>query len=167
MRVGIALGSNLGDRVAYLRAAAAAIRRLAEPPVLVSRVYETAPVDCPPGSPSFLNAAMEIGYSGSLADLLAQLQAIEQANARPAAHDRNSPRTVDLDILYADNEVVNEPNLILPHPRITERLFVLQPLSDIVPNRQLPGSTTTIAERAKKLQRLTSDHIKHTDVVDL
>ena len=151
MRVGIALGSNLGDRAAQLRAAVAAIRAFAEPPILLSQVYETAPVDCPPGSPAFLNAAMEIGFSGEIHDLLLRLQAIEQAQDRPAVHGRNSPRTVDLDILYADDLTLETPELTLPHPRLMERAFVLRPLCDFAPNRMLPGRTATFASHLSKL----------------
>jgi 2-amino-4-hydroxy-6-hydroxymethyldihydropteridine diphosphokinase len=147
MRVGIALGSNLGDRAARLRAAVAAIRAFAEPPILVSRVYETAPVDCPPGSPAFLNAAIEISFFGEIHDLLHRLQSIEQAQDRPAVHGRNTPRTVDLDLLYADDLTLDTPNLTLPHPRLMDRSFVLRPLCDIAPNRRLPSQTNTFSEQ--------------------
>ncbi|MDD5201143.1 MAG: 2-amino-4-hydroxy-6-hydroxymethyldihydropteridine diphosphokinase [Terrimicrobiaceae bacterium] len=153
MRVGIALGSNLGDRIAHLRAAVTAIRAFAEAPILVSRVYETAPVNCPPGSPSFLNAAMEIGYLGELPDLLERLRSIEQANERPPDHGQNTPRTVDLDILYADDFISNEPRLTVPHPRLMDRLFVLLPLCDFAPDRRIPRCAETVSERARKLQQ--------------
>lgn len=150
MRVGIALGSNLGDRAARLRAALEAIRAFADPPILVSRVYETAPVDCPPGSPAFLNAAIEIGFSGEIHDLLRRLQAIEQAQDRPAIHGRNTPRTVDLDILYADDLTLDTPALTVPHPRLMDRAFVLRPLCDIAPGRRLLGQTNTFSEQNAK-----------------
>ena len=151
MRIGIALGSNLGDRVTHLRAAVVAIREFAELPFLVSRVYETEPVDCLPGSPSFLNAALEIGYSGDILALLARLQGIERSQGRPASRGLNAPRTVDLDILYADELTVESPQLILPHPRLMERPFVLLPLSDICPNRKLAGTVRTFSEQVKTL----------------
>jgi len=160
MRVGIALGSNLGNRAAQLRAAVAAIRAFAEPPILLSHVYETAPVDCPPGSPAFLNAAMEIGFSGEIHDLLLRLQAIEQAQDRPAVHGRNSPRTVDLDILYADNLTLETPELTLPHPRLMERAFVLRPLCDFAPNRMLPGHAVTFIIQ---LNQLSDSPVIQTD----
>ncbi|HVE15114.1 MAG TPA: 2-amino-4-hydroxy-6-hydroxymethyldihydropteridine diphosphokinase [Chthoniobacterales bacterium] len=146
MRIGIALGSNLGDREANLRAAVAAIREVAESPVLFSRVYETEPVDCPPDAAAFLNAAMEIGYSGDIHILLQYLQSIESQRGRPLLRDKNSPRTIDLDILYAGDLVLNDPELILPHPRIAERFFVLLPLNDIVPELRLPKQISTIRE---------------------
>jgi len=164
MRVGIALGSNLGDRVAHLRSAAAAVRALGIPPILTSRVYETAPVDCPPDSPAFLNAAMEIGYSGDLRDLIRDLQAVELAHQRPTDHGRNTPRTVDLDILYADELILETPELTLPHPRLMERMFVLRPLCDFAPTRQLPGETETFTARLASLSAHPNELICTTDL---
>ena len=163
MRVGIALGSNLGDRVAHLRSAAAAVRALGAAPILTSRIYETTPVDCPPGSPAFLNAAMEIGYSGDLRDLIRDLQAVERAHQRPADHGRNAPRTVDLDILYADELILETPELTLPHPRLMERMFVLRPLCDFAPHRRLPGETETFAARLASLSTRQNELITATD----
>ncbi|HEY8901432.1 MAG TPA: 2-amino-4-hydroxy-6-hydroxymethyldihydropteridine diphosphokinase [Chthoniobacterales bacterium] len=159
MRAGIALGSNLGDRVAHLQAAVAAIRTFAEPPVLVSRIYETPPVDCPADSPMFLNAAIEIGFSGEPRDLLQRLQAIEQFHDRPANHGRNTPRTVDLDILYADDLELHEPDLELPHPRLMDRLFVLMPLGDIVPNRHFAKEGPSVAQQRDRLRTFAEDEI--------
>ena len=161
MRVGIALGSNLGDRPAHLRAAVAAIRFFAQPPVRVSRVYETAPVDCPPGSPPFLNAAIEIGWSGDLMDLLERLQTIERSLGRPDVRSQNSPRTVDLDILYADDLTLHTPALTVPHPRLMDRLFVLLPLNDLIPNQEIPGCVNTPAERVKMLDSDFSKETQH------
>lgn len=164
MRVGIALGSNLGDRAAHLRNAVAKIGDFAEPPFLVSRVYETKPVDCPPDSPSFLNAAVEIGYSGDLRSLLSRLQAIEKAEGRPPVRTLNTPRPLDLDILYADDLLLDDPDLKVPHPRLEGRPFVLLPLSDIVPNRKLPGSQITFSERLLSLNTTTYKLIEHVDL---
>lgn len=157
MRVGIALGSNLGDRAAHLRAAIDAIRSFALPPVCVSRFYETSPVDCPPESPLFLNAAIEIGSDEPIEDLLHKLQAIEQSQARPALHERNAPRTIDLDILYADDLTLESPALTLPHPRLMSRLFVLRPLCDIAPDRRIPGHARTFREQAAELERTSPE----------
>lgn len=164
MRAGIALGSNLGDRPARLRGALAAIRAFAGPPVLVSRVYETAPVDCPPGSPSFLNAAVEIEYNDGPRELFRRLQEIERLNERPELHERNSPRTVDLDLLYLDDMELALPNLTLPHPRLQERLFVLAPLADIAPARILPGFDQSIASLLTTLRQVSDQIINISDV---
>ncbi|MDD5349851.1 MAG: 2-amino-4-hydroxy-6-hydroxymethyldihydropteridine diphosphokinase [Chthoniobacteraceae bacterium] len=148
MRCGIALGSNLGDRLAHLRAAVAALRLLhagPEPP-LVSPVYETEPVDCEPDSPAYLNAVMEIRCERGALGLLRALQQIEHREGRPAAHDFHAPRTLDLDLLYLGDTVLQSPALTLPHPRIALRRFVLQPLADIRPEFILPGHTQPVAE---------------------
>jgi 2-amino-4-hydroxy-6-hydroxymethyldihydropteridine diphosphokinase len=141
MRVGIALGSNLGDRAAHLRSAAQAIAEIAEPPVLASGIYETPPIDCPPDSPAFLNAALEIGWNGTLLDLLARLQAIEHIHGRPGVRARNAPRPLDLDLIYADESTLKTPELELPHPRFRDRAFVLLPLADLLGDRSIPGGT--------------------------
>ncbi len=148
MRVGVALGSNLGDRAAALSAARLFLLSLHEAPgaALFSALYETEPLDCPPGSPVFLNAAAEIESSLTPADLLANLQAAEREAGRPTARARNSPRHLDLDLLYCGDLVVGGPPLTLPHPRMLQRRFVLQPLAEIRPDLILPGQNQTVRD---------------------
>lgn len=152
IRVGIGIGSNLGDRRSWMAKAFEFLRSLDEH-VKISRIYESCPVDCPPGSGDFLNAAAELGWEGELESLLDRLQAFESACGRLPAGERgtNQPRPVDLDILYADSLVLVSPRLTLPHPRLEERLFVLLPLADICPGRRLPGDPETLG--AKVLRR--------------
>jgi 2-amino-4-hydroxy-6-hydroxymethyldihydropteridine diphosphokinase len=149
MRVGIALGSNLHERLHRLHSARLHLQGIHEDrgPFLCSRIYETEPIDCPPGSPFFLNAVIEIACTLPPLDLLASLQRIEQTLGRPRDHAFHAPRTIDLDILYYDNLHFTLPELTLPHPRITGRPFVLCPLVDICPSRILPGWEKSIAER--------------------
>jgi len=145
MRCGIALGSNLGDRAANLREGLEALRKLsADGEVLASRFYETEPVDCEPDAPGFLNAAGEIEYASAPSDLLAGLQAVEVEMGRPSKHPRNAPRLLDLDILYFGELVLENGNLIVPHPRLAERRFVLAPLADIRPELILPGMSDPV-----------------------
>ena len=148
MRVGIALGSNLHERLHWLQAARLHLQSLHEDrgPFLCSRIYETEPIDCPPGSPFFLNAVVEIACTLPPLDLLASLQRIEQQLERPRDHAFHAPRTIDLDILYYDNLCFSLPELTLPHPRISRRPFVLCPLADICPGLILPGCEKSIAE---------------------
>jgi 2-amino-4-hydroxy-6-hydroxymethyldihydropteridine diphosphokinase len=133
-RVAIALGSNLGDRAANLAAATAALRELATPgePFLTASLHDTAPQDCPPDSPRFLNTVIDLHYSGSdpLA-LLSETQAIERALGREHHHIRNAPRVIDIDILHFGEVSLKHPELELPHPRIAGRPFVLLPLREI------------------------------------
>ena len=148
MRIGIALGSNLGDRMANLRAARRAIVDLAadNSSVLASRVYETDPVDCEPDAGTFLNAVLEIEYDGDPTELLEQLIRIEKSLGRKRDHPRNVSRKMDIDLLYADELVINNERLQLPHPRLNLRRFVLQPLADIRSDLVLPGQSKTISE---------------------
>jgi len=127
----LALGSNLGDRWETL---ATAVRRLrAEPGVRVvgvSRFYETAPVNCPPGSGDFLNAALALETDRSPEDLLRLVLRIERQFGR-VRDESNSPRTLDLDLLLYADRVIHTPDLVVPHPRLHERSFVLVPLAEI------------------------------------
>lgn len=154
MHAGIALGSNIEPRLHHLQSARQQILKLHEGPddALSSKVYETAPVDCPEGSASFLNAVLEIQTSRMPEELLDRLQDIEIRLGRPAAHPRNAPRTVDLDLLYCDNLTLNRPNLTLPHPRLSHRQFVLEPLADIRPELILPGESQTVLQRLQNLK---------------
>lgn len=146
MRAGIALGSNLGDRLNFLREARRFLFALHDGPgpFLCSKVYETEPVDCPDDSPRFLNAAIELTTALSPLEFMDRLQSIEQRLGRPLDHFFHGPRTLDLDLLYCDNLQLSLNVLTLPHPGIADRLFVLRPLCDICPGRILPGQTAEI-----------------------
>ena len=153
MRAGIALGANIGDRVATLRTARGRIQDLGglEPPLLASAIYETEPVDCEPGAGKFFNAVIEIGFAGDALQLLAALRQIECDLGRPSVHPRNVSRTIDLDLLYFGELTIETPELQLPHPRVRERPFVLRPLAEIRPDLVLPNDRASIAELLAKL----------------
>ena len=147
-RVGIALGSNLGDRTANLEAARKCLRDIATPgePFLQASDHQTEPLHCPPGSPLFCNSVVEIAFDGNPFELLELTQAIEKRLGRVTKPERNAPRIIDVDLLYFGDEIVDTEDLVLPHPRIAERLFVLEPLAEIRPEFILPGQTKSIAE---------------------
>ncbi len=127
----IGLGANLGDMQATLRTAIAHIGQVAGIRVTAqSSLYRTVPIDS--GGDDYLNAVIQIVTDLTPLDLLAVLQNIENAAGRERPY-RNAPRTLDLDILLFDNEIINLPNLIVPHPRMMEREFVLIPLHEIAP----------------------------------
>jgi 2-amino-4-hydroxy-6-hydroxymethyldihydropteridine diphosphokinase len=170
-RAAIALGSNLGDRLANLQSARDRIRALegAREPIVQSAVYETSPVNCEPGAQNFYNAVIEIGFEKSADALFAALQQIERAlgreritpspqssppgkGGREAIGKRNVSRTIDLDLLYFGSEQRAEAALQLPHPQMTQRKFVLQPLCDIAPDLRLPGQTKNVGELLAQLQ---------------
>lgn len=146
-RVGIALGSNLGDRSANLHAAREALREIATPgePFLQAAIYRTEPLWCPPGSPFFHNTVVEIAFEGDPFELLEITQAIERKLGRTGTPERNAPRIIDVDLLYFGDRILDTENLVLPHPRIGERRFVLQPLAGIRPDLVLPGHDRDIA----------------------
>lgn len=135
----IGLGSNLGDREASLRRALAALA--AEPDVelvAVSAFRETDPVGYA-DQPRFLNAAAEIETTLSPRELLERLLAIERSLGRTRAGPRFGPRTIDLDLLVHGDEVVDEPGLAVPHARLCERRFALEPLAELAPGLVVPG----------------------------
>ena len=147
MNFGIALGSNVDDRLHHLQSALISILRNVPGAQLraAAPLYETLPVDCPPGTQSFYNTVIEIKADVGPLALLHQMRRIEAELGRPNAHEHHAPRTVDLDLLYADQAVMNEPQLTLPHPRLHQRRFVLQPLAEIRPELLLPGHTQNVA----------------------
>ncbi len=147
----IGLGSNLGDRKAYL---GWGVERLGRLPgtqlVQTSRWIETVPVGGPPQG-MFLNGAAQLETKLEPQQLLHQLQELEQTLGRPTAHSPWGPRVIDLDILSYDDLVLEEPGLILPHPRLHERSFVLIPLSEIAPDWKHPRLGKTAREMLQLL----------------
>ena len=153
MKIGIALGSNLGDRLENLRAARKAVTHLAgDRSLLQSAVYETEAVGCEPGAGKFLNAVIEIEHDGDPTALLEELIRIEQSLGRKRDHARNTSRKIDIDILYAEELNVKNEQLELPHPRLHLRKFVLRPLADIRPDLVLPNQTMTVRELLAQLK---------------
>jgi 2-amino-4-hydroxy-6-hydroxymethyldihydropteridine diphosphokinase len=148
MRTGIALGSNLGDRLANLREGRAQVLQVdaVSGKALSSRVYETEPVGTGPGAGAFLNAVIEVEFAGQPIELLDALQRIEAELGRPSKRPRNVPRTLDLDILYVGNLTLSNEEVVIPHPRLHLRRFVLAPLADIRPDLILPGQHRSAAE---------------------
>lgn len=128
MRAFLGLGSNLGDRWAYLRDA---IDSLADV-VAVSSVYETEPVGGPADQGPYLNLVVELDTSLTARQLLGVGQRL-QAAAERVQGERWGPRTLDVDVLWMDGVNVHEPDLEVPHPRMFERRFVLAPLAELAP----------------------------------
>ena len=140
----IGIGSNLAkgqdEPAVVLQRAFAALALLSEYPILVSSLWESAPVDCPPGSPRFINAVAALRpRHNSPRQLLSSLQKIEDEYGRKRGTVRNAPRTLDLDILSFGEVLMQETELTLPHPRMHQRAFVLKPLLEIAPNFIVPG----------------------------
>jgi 2-amino-4-hydroxy-6-hydroxymethyldihydropteridine diphosphokinase len=136
-RAYVGLGANLGDPAAALDDA---ITRLAAIPQTViaarSSLYRSAPIDA--AGPEFLNAVVALDTVLAPHDLLAHLQAIEQAHGRARPY-RNAPRTLDLDLLLYGAQTIATPDLTVPHPRLHDRAFVLLPLAEIAADLEIPG----------------------------
>ena len=139
----IGLGANLGDAQ---RALADALQGLARCPgtrlVRSSRIYRSAPVDA--GGPDFVNAVAQVETGLTAPDLLAQLQALEQAAGRERPY-RNAPRTLDLDLLLYGDARIASPQLTVPHPRMHERAFVLLPLRELAPDKVSEAALAAVA----------------------
>ena len=140
MRVFVALGSNLGDRAKNLRRAVEELGRLPSTTVLaVSSFRDTAPVGYL-DQPCFLNGAVELESGLSAPELLAELLRIERDLGRDRANvPPQGPRTLDLDLLLYGDEEIRTPGLVVPHPRLHERAFVLEPLIDLDAGLFVPG----------------------------
>lgn len=127
-RAFLGLGSNLGDRRAHLRSAIATLPDVAA----VSDVYETEPVGGPDQG-RYLNLVVELDTELDARELLERCRAAEAAAERMRA-ERWGPRTLDVDVLWVDGETVADPDLVVPHPRMWERRFVLAPLAELAPD---------------------------------
>jgi 2-amino-4-hydroxy-6-hydroxymethyldihydropteridine diphosphokinase len=150
--VHIGLGSNLGDRLGNL---VGALERLDRTPGVrvesLSHAYETEPVGPPQGE--YLNAAACLRTSLMAADLLAAFQAIERSLGRDRRQEeRWGPRTIDLDLLLDGESVLEAPGLTVPHPRLAERPFVLEPLAEIAAEARVPPGGRTVASLAAALR---------------
>ncbi len=147
-RAYVGLGANLGDRDATIRRA---LELLAADPHIdvtaVSTLRETDPVGVE-DQPRFLNGVARLDTSLGPHDLLARLLDVERSLGR-VRRERWGPRTIDLDLLLYDDLVLDEPGLTVPHPRLHERLFVLEPLEELDPALVVPGKGTVSALRAR------------------
>jgi len=147
----------MGDRDIYLDEGLSFLRQLAiDHQVLESPRIRTAPVDCPPGSEWFLNAVAEIEVDRDQLpprELMARLREFEIDCGRSPERETNAPRPLDLDIIYYGEEMVCDPDLIIPHPRAVSRNFVLEPLAYLHPDLILPGQGETIGQLLTKLEK--------------
>ena len=145
----LSLGSNVGDRLAWLVAACAAIARLPDTCIVAKApIYDTEPVDTQPAwqSHTYLNTVLAIETTLNPEQLSDAVHGIETALGRVRGADRNVPREIDIDLIACGKQRRSQPGLFLPHPQATRRRFVCQPLADIRPELILPGERRTVRE---------------------
>ena len=142
----VAIGANAGEPVRQVRAAIARLAAWGGGSFRSSSLWRSAPIDCPTGSPGFVNAvaSLEAGIHESAEIWLDRLQALEREFGRRPAAIRNAPRPLDLDLIQFGDERCGRARLTLPHPRAHEREFVLRPLAEILPALLLPGQTRSV-----------------------
>lgn len=151
LRVVVGFGSNLGDRLVTMRRALSELARIARIEA-TSHVYATAPVG--PPQPEYLNAAARVAWDGSPEELLAALLGVEASLGRVRmAGERYGPRTIDLDVLWIDGEVVDTPALTVPHPRLRERAFAVVPLLEVWPAAVDPRTGERYVPPAEDIRR--------------
>jgi 2-amino-4-hydroxy-6-hydroxymethyldihydropteridine diphosphokinase len=140
----VALGSNLGDRAAHLNHAVSRLRHLLGG-LRVSRFHDTVPVGAPGPQPLFLNAAVVGETAMEARELLETLLRIEDEQGRERPYP-NAPRSLDLDLILFGDTTIDEPGLVVPHPRFRQRRFVLAPLAEIAPDMKDPLTGKTVSE---------------------
>ena len=139
----------MGDREAHLRQAVGALPDL----VAVSPVYETEPVGGPPGQEEYLNLVAELATDLSGPELLALARRLEEAAGRVRTV-KDGPRTLDVDILLVGDLVIDEPELVVPHPRMWQRRFVVEPLADLAPELVPPSVRIASGGEVRRLGKL-------------
>ena len=144
MFIYLALGSNLGDRESFLRAAVLGLSSRGVEVLKCASIYSTAPRDVL-DQPWFLNTVVEANTSLEADGLLETCLAVEKENLRKRDTSKG-PRTLDIDIIFYGNEIIRKPGLVVPHPRFAARRFVLEPLAEIAADFVDPASRKTIRE---------------------
>jgi 2-amino-4-hydroxy-6-hydroxymethyldihydropteridine diphosphokinase len=152
-RAAVALGSNLGNRAGHLRYGASRLTALLRD-LRVSSYFETAPVGVPLGQPRFLNAAAVGETRLPPQELLRAMLAIEAERGRLRPYT-GAPRTLDLDLILYGDRVIDEPELVVPHPRFRERRFVLEPLAEVAADLVDPSTGKTIEQLLNLLPAAT------------
>lgn len=149
MRAFLGLGSNQGDRMANLRAGVAGLPDV----VAVSPLYETEPVGGPPQG-AYLNAVAELATDRSPRQLLEEAKDLERRSGRTAG-ERHGPRPLDVDVLLVGDLSVVEPDLVVPHPRLWQRRFVVAPLADLAPELVTPEALAASSGEVRRVDPST------------
>ena len=142
-KVYLSVGTNLGNRENNISNCIDYLKKISEIKN-ISKIYETVPYKVQIEQSNFLNLALEINFFESAENLLIEINKIEKELGRVRSSIRNEPREIDIDIIFFGNQIINKKDLVVPHPRFRERLFVLEPLNDIAPNFLDPITNKTI-----------------------
>ena len=142
-KVYLSVGTNLGNRENNISNCIDYLEKISEIKN-ISKIYETVPYKVQIEQSNFLNLALEINFFESAENLLIEINKIEKELGRVRSSIRNEPREIDIDIIFFGNQIINKKDLVVPHPRFRERLFVLEPLNDIAPNFLDPITNKTI-----------------------
>ena len=142
-KVYLSVGTNLGNRENNISNCIDYLEKISEIKN-ISKIYETVPYKVQIEQSNFLNLALEINFFESAENLLIEINKIEKELGRVRSSIRNEPREIDIDIIFFGNQIINKKDLVIPHPRFRERLFVLEPLNDLAPNFLDPITNKTI-----------------------
>jgi 2-amino-4-hydroxy-6-hydroxymethyldihydropteridine diphosphokinase len=156
----LSMGSNMGKRKANLDAAISFLKGIGEI-LKVSSIYETVPVDMPPGSDNFYNQVLGLKSTVLPIGLLKEIKKFEKSMGRDMRHSHKRPRTIDIDILLAGDVILDEKNLVIPHREMHKRAFVLVPLTEIAPTLLHPLLKKPVKDL---LQNLKPQKIKKINV---
>ena len=155
----VGLGSNLdsskGTKLEVILEAVKALDEISLSPCIVSSFYKSEPVDCPPGSPEFINmvAALFLPAGSEAHEFFSFTQELEFRLGRSRSELVNEPRSIDIDLLFFGNRLISSDSLTIPHPRALERRFVLEPLSEIAPALVLPGQKFSVSQLLRELPK--------------
>ena len=152
MKFALCLGGNEGPVEANFDLVEKELRAAGAAEIRRSRIHVTSPVDCVPGTPDFLNQALVGEWRGSVETLFDLLQSLERRCGRPEIHSSRESRPLDCDLILWGEEVISTPRLQIPHPRARQRLFVLEPLSEIAPEMRFMPEGLTAAQCLQKLR---------------
>ena len=159
MHVIVSLGTNIGNRQAHIDAMIEECASLFHPPIRYSQLMETEPVGTPDSQQWYYNLIVSGTYHDTVYHLLKQTQKIEKSMGRKGKKTKRA-RTADIDILLADMCIINEPDLIIPHPRILDRRFCIEGISQIAPFRVHPVTNRTFEE----LKNAMASHISEQKI---
>lgn len=149
----LSLGGNTGNVRDTFRKALKALEHAGMENIRLSSLYSTSPVDCEPGTPDFINAALTGNWNGTVKELRELCKFLETEAGRPEKHPRYASRPLDIDIIFFGTEQYSDEELIIPHKEAEKRLFVLIPLAETAGNWIFPGKNRTVAQLTENLKK--------------